>query len=164
MNTVAIEDILPSEIERFWTHVQRQEGCWLWTSSLNKHNGYGRWRPRHKARYIRVHKIAWFLYNGPIPDGMCVCHHCDVRHCVNPEHLFLGTVYDNNRDCCHKLRHAHGESHWCSKLREQDINRILYLNHRGWSLPKIAALFEVTPQAIWYVVKQKTWRHLKRAI
>lgn len=56
----------------------------------------------------RAHRVTWVRKNGPIPEGMCVLHRCDVRACVNPKHLFLGTRDDNNKDMKKKGRNARG--------------------------------------------------------
>lgn len=63
---------------------------------------FGRWR---------AHRYAWFIANGPIPPGMNVCHKCDNRECINPDHLFLGTQTDNHRDMEAKGRQSRGEKH-----------------------------------------------------
>lgn len=77
-------------------------GCWLWNgSSLER--GYGRFRGS------LAHRVSWVLHNGPIPDGMHVCHRCDVTACVNPAHLFLGTALDNIRDMHAKGRDRNGQ-------------------------------------------------------
>ncbi len=78
------------------------DGCWLWKGA--KHwNGYGGMWPN-----VLVHRLAWELANGPIPNGMQVLHRCDVRHCVRPEHLFLGAHDDNMADMVEKRRAASG--------------------------------------------------------
>lgn len=82
-----------SEFEnRFWSHVDRTEGCWLWTASLRR-NGYGQLKAEGRNR--SAHRVAWELANGAIPDGRVVDHLCRVRHCVRPDHLRLVTHKQN---------------------------------------------------------------------
>ena len=82
----------------FWKRVEKTQGCWLWYGSLNTLGGYGRYNRRP------AHVISWELKNGSVPPGMKVCHQCDVKVCVNPDHLFLGTQRDNMRDAMGKGR------------------------------------------------------------
>ena len=77
------------------------KGCWLVQGGLTS-NGYARIRINKVARL--AHRVAYELFYGPIPEKMQVNHHCDVRHCINPKHLFLGTQSDNMRDCKSKGR------------------------------------------------------------
>jgi hypothetical protein len=74
-------------------------GCWLWNGALRS-SGYGAAFLAGKA--VGAHRAAWTLFRGEIPEGMFVCHKCDVKSCANPEHLFLGTHDDNMRDCAAK--------------------------------------------------------------
>lgn len=78
-----------TDVERFWSKVDKQESCWLWTASLS-HNGYGQFsvtRPDGRSRTLKAHRYAYELLVGPIPDGAVIDHLCRVRHCVNPDHL-----------------------------------------------------------------------------
>ena len=79
-----------------------ETGCILWTGSRTT-NGYG--QVRWNGRVWRAHRAAWLARHGPIRKGLCVCHRCDVRPCINPDHLFLGTQKDNMADLAAKKGH-----------------------------------------------------------
>lgn len=95
----------PEQLERFETKYvpDPNSGCWLWFGLLTS-KGYGRFGKNGK----RAHRISYMSFVGPIPLGMCVCHRCDQPSCVNPSHLFLGTVADNQRDMQKKGRWKNG--------------------------------------------------------
>jgi hypothetical protein len=81
-----------SEIERFASKYVEDGDCWRWQGPLDK-DGYGHFYFRRRGR--RAHRFAWFLYRGPIPEGMVVNHVCKRRDCVNPQHLELLTPREN---------------------------------------------------------------------
>lgn len=76
-------------------------GCWIWTGNVNA-LGYGRFWVEGGLEY--AHRCSWELHRGQIPDGANVLHRCDQPHCVNPDHLFLGSQADNMEDMRRKGR------------------------------------------------------------
>ena len=135
-------------------------GCWLWNLSLYRH-GYGKcYRRLHGEGY--AHRWSWVIHNGPIPGRMQVLHKCDVRHCVNPEHLFLGTQLDNIRDMDRKGRRVRkgprGEAARSAKLTAQQVVSI-----RQDSRPAsaISPEYGVQVSAINKVKRRATWGHVQ---
>lgn len=82
-------------------------GCWLWSGTLNN-KGYGMFWTKQTENKCLSHRFAWEQARGAIPKGLCVLHKCDVPCCVNPEHLFLGSIKDNNKDMTLKGRRNSG--------------------------------------------------------
>lgn len=87
--------------DRFWRHVEKGEGCWLWTGFCTP-TGYGKTSVERRPAY--AHRVSWELRYGPIPRGLYVCHSCDNPSCVRPDHLFVATQRENLRDMSLKGR------------------------------------------------------------
>lgn len=139
-------------------------GCLLWTAAVAR-NGYGvasYWRGgRQKTEY--AHRIAYKLANGSIPTGLYICHKCDVRSCINPEHLFAGTAADNTGDMTRKGRHAglrrKGSAHPRSKINEEAVRRILSAEgtHK-----EIGKEFGISADNVCLIRGNKAWQHVGR--
>jgi hypothetical protein len=107
--------------EMIWDRVNRGDGCWVWRGCTAK-NGYGMARVSGRTQY--AHRVAWEVTNGSIPEGLYICHKCDNRLCVRPDHLFLGSHADNMRDMASKGRSQHGEGHYNVKLSDETVRAI----------------------------------------
>lgn len=134
-----------------------ESGCWEWIGTLHT-TGYGIIRDNHKD--LLAHRLAFVYYTGNT-DGFCVCHTCDNRKCVNPNHLFLGSREDNNNDRDVKGRGPRGERNWCAKLAPSDIPIIRKLHAAGATQIELAKRFGVSQGAISGVVNRTTWVHIR---
>ena len=143
------------------TEVDQVTGCWNWTASKDTH-GYG--HLRHKGRIKLAHRLSYELHFGPIPEGMQICHKCDNRICLNPDHLFLGTWRDNMLDKLAKGRQSRtrqfGSANAAAKLSEADI--IAIRDARGKILQKeLAASYGVDRAHISLIQSGRRWGHIK---
>lgn len=115
-------------------------GCWIWLGALSTQK-YGRIF-RNGANRL-VSRLVWEAHNSRvIPVGLCALHRCDNTYCVNPDHIFIGSMSDNSIDMARKGRHP------MSRLNFQDINRIRELIGEGRTHKYIADLYSVTPSTI----------------
>lgn len=159
--------------------------CWLWTAG--KSSGYGLLRESGRTNPIYAHRYSWELHNDrPVPARLNVNHHCDVRACVRPEHLFVGTQLANIRDALDKGRLApqqetfkrlwredwknrRGENIHCSKLTGAQVLEIrkLYAKNipgirkgKEYSIERLASMFSVSARSIYDIIDGLTWKHL----
>lgn len=149
--------------ERFWEKVDtngpvpqhRPElgPCWIWTAQTDKY-GYGKFSLNKKK--AKAHRVAYILTYGPIPDNLLACHRCDNPICVNPGHLFLGTVADNANDRASKAGCIPSKA---IKLTIEKANEIRRLrNQEGLGYKQLAQRYNVAPTTIQSIINGKTWR------
>jgi hypothetical protein len=87
---------------RFLSFTEKQEnGCWVWKGTKNWYS-YGKFR--HNNKMYRAHRFSYELFKDKIPHGKIVCHSCDYTSCVNPDHLWIGTMKENVQDMIKKGR------------------------------------------------------------
>ncbi len=107
-----------------------------------------------------THRLAYILQKGSIPEGKWGLHKGDKRRCVRGDHLFLGTVEENNKDMFSKGRHAHGEYHPFSKLSASEVIAIRVGHSQGVTMKRLGATYGVAPSQIWNVIHRKTWKEV----
>lgn len=149
--TVKPERHRPAPVDRFWARVDKSGECWVWTGAALP-AGYGRWKGAHRLVY--AHRFSWELANGPIPDGMLVCHRCDNPPCVRPDHLFLGTPTDNIRDMNAKGRGRAGDRRreFCRKGLHRMAESAVMSGKRRWCGICMKARYEA------YGPRPRGWR------
>lgn len=144
-------------IHRFWNKVEKTPTCWLWTG-YRQRDGYGKLTVA--GRSVRAPRYSWEITNGPIPDGMQVCHHCDNPPCVRPDHLFLGTGRANAADRNSKNRQALGERNRNARLTEPLVLELRELHRVGHGSAELARRFGLGEDAVRFAVTGRTWRHI----
>jgi hypothetical protein len=154
---------MPME-QRFWLKIKKSRGCWEWQGATS--NGYGTLLENGTgSRAWYVHRYSWTIHFGPIPEGMYVCHTCDNRICIRPQHLWLGTNAENLKDM-HSKGRGHipsvppGENHHLAKLTNTQVLSIREAHASGETETSIASRFGVTQPNIGYIVRRHTWKHI----
>lgn len=163
-NSIPPERFTASFWEGFDARTKREGECIVWTRRDGRaYLGYGAAWPDGEWRMpIGAHRLAWMRANGPIPPGLLVLHRCDNPPCVNPDHLFLGTIADNNRDRDEKKRSVYlrGERHHNARLTAEAVKRIRFLCSNGFPQRMIAAAYGVTRAAISGIMTRRLWSHV----
>lgn len=146
---------------------KRKTGCWEWKGDVHP-NGYAYATNYEQQKKYHAHRVSYEIFKGPIPDGLYVCHHCDNRKCVNPEHLFVGTAKENMQDAKQKGRLEHikefaakGTKNGNAKLNEEAIKEIRILLAEGKKRSYIARKFNVSWTVIDVIFKGKGWKHVE---
>lgn len=170
MTTTAI-GLSTKDVTRFWSRVQvgGETECWRWQAGTNegRGNGYGIVCLGGKKCY--THRTAYELTHGEIPDGLFVCHRCDVPTCCNPNHLFLGTNKENIHDALKKGRKwgaPSGERNGRTRLTDAQAAQIQALRQSGalaagkhngsgtTSLAKVARTMGVSANTVRYALRR----------
>jgi len=138
-------------------------GCWEWTMT-KRGEGYGNiW---NGERNEAAHRFSYRKFIGEVPDGLNVCHKCDNRKCVNPDHLYAATQSQNLMDMVARGRNdtrakTWGEKHNKAKLTAKDVRRIRKLySWRSVGIYELGEMFGVSGQNIYHIIHGKTWKHI----
>lgn len=134
-----------------------ESGCWIWMGALNPVSGYGCLTAENKVQ--TAHRRSWKIHRGPIPAGQNVCHHCDIRCCVNPDHLYLGTQRENLRDMVKRGRGRKvlGEARPTAKLTDETVRAIRASSKSNRAL---AVEYSVSYGVVGKVRRRSAWSHV----
>ena len=152
-----------------WSHLDERrdmpKSICIESTGTRQPSGY--YKVRRAGRDWYAHRWAWTQTNGPIPDGLHVCHTCDDRSCVNVSHLWLGTNAENTADKVAKGRQARGpqmrnpkrgEQNGRAKVDEATVRFIR--DHADWSSRDLAAMFGITPGIVRRIASRRSWLHV----
>ena len=144
--------------QRFWKKVERGETCWIWKGARFK-TGYGKFWDSEKKGMGTAHRAAYTLAHGSIPRDLLVCHTCDNRICVRPDHLFLGTDVDNMKDMWRKGRGTaqRGEQCRSARLTEADVR---YIRQASESDAVLAVRYDVATITVYQARHGIRWKHV----
>lgn len=143
---------------RFWSKVQRSDGCWLWTAGKLK-GGYGFFRLN--GRTCQAHRYAYLTEVGPIPSGMEILHSCDTPSCVNPAHLSAGTHRQNMIEMAERITRVanppRGEACHFTRITEDTVRLIRSSSEMGVT---IALRLGVSKSLVSQIRRREVWKHV----
>lgn len=150
-------------INRFWSKVNypgNDHDCWEWTAGLFE-SGYGQFGISSKIKFT-AHKFSFEYYHGKIPKGLIICHTCDNKICVNPNHLFLGTCSDNSKDMVNKGRSNRGEDVHTATIKEQHVIEMLdkIISGEFKNTSEISKYYGIETRYIRNIIIGLTWKHI----
>lgn len=134
-------------------------GCWLWCAGTFR-DGYG--KIRINGKFLKAHRYSYEIHYGEFDKTKNICHKCDVKPCVNPQHLFMGTPLDNTRDKIKKgrARYHRGEECHTARLAEYEVKEIRDYYKSGISSKFLAQKYRITKGHVWGIVTRKRWKHV----
>lgn len=146
------EQAMASATRRLKSRVRETEnGCWEYIGCLV--DGYA--SIRFKDKVIKGHRLSYMIAFGDIPDGLLVCHKCDNRKCVNPDHLFLGTNFDNQLDAALKGRKLGN-----TRLKPSEVATIRKLVGKGGKQHEIGAMFGISQAMVSRIMHRQKWKNV----
>jgi len=143
-------------ITRIFMKTEITDTCWLWKGRTS--HGHGVFDYKKKPTF--VHRFLWETFFGPLKQDECCCHKCDVRNCINPAHIFIGTREDNQRDMKTKGRSARGERNGAVKLTADAVLNIRKLYDSGVFQRDIAKKFCVSQSCVSDIIRKRRWAHI----
>lgn len=148
-----VNTITENDLKKFWPKVNKRGPecvhptlgnigkCWDWIAGFSN-TGYGSFRIFDATN--NSHKVSWMIHFGEVPEGLEVCHKCDRRKCVNPQHLFIGTRLQNVLDMSRKNRNDKDDEHWNCKIQKSELPVIFEMKIQGATQHEMARKFGVT--------------------
>ncbi len=153
------EPFPPERVALFLDKVipEPNSGCWLWIGSTNRH-GYGNFW--HDGKCHKAHRFSYMAFVSQIPDGKDIMHKCDVRCCVNPEHLAPGTALQNVVDMWRKgrARPSRGMANGRARLTTDGVQRIKEMVALGYEYSYLARLFRIDRSTVARAARGQSWR------